>query len=108
MSDWKNNKDAARADDDNNNSNPEFSHVAGILRILGKRWMLLILKSKSSSSNREATRFAELKRTLTGISGTMLAERLLGMEREGLVTKKIYGAAPPKGGIQADCQRQRA
>jgi|Tabmets5t2r1_1033131.scaffolds.fasta_scaffold06758_3 hypothetical protein len=37
MSDWKNNKDAARADDDNNNSSLEFSHVAGILRILGKR-----------------------------------------------------------------------
>jgi DNA-binding HxlR family transcriptional regulator len=103
MPDWNNN-DAARADD-NNNSSLEFSHVAGILRILGKRWMLLILKSMSS---REATRFGELKRTLTGISGTMLAERLLEMEREGLVTKKIYGAAPPKGGIQADCRRQRA
>jgi DNA-binding HxlR family transcriptional regulator len=71
--------------------------------------MLLILKSMSSSSSREATRFGELKRTLTGISGTMLAERLLEMERKGLVTKKIYGAAPPpKGGIQADCQCQRA
>jgi hypothetical protein len=33
MSDWKNNKDAARADNNNNNSNPEFRHVAGILRI---------------------------------------------------------------------------
>jgi hypothetical protein len=39
MPDWNNN-DAARADD-NNNSSLEFSHVAGILRILGKRWMLL-------------------------------------------------------------------
>jgi DNA-binding HxlR family transcriptional regulator len=45
---------------------------------------------------------------LTGISGTVLAERLLEIEREGLVTKKIDGAAPLKGGIQADCQRQRA
>lgn len=81
--------------------------MAGILRILGKRWMLLILKSMSSS-RREATLFGELKRTLTVISGTMLAERLLEMEREELVTKKIYRTAPPKGGIQADCQRQRA
>jgi DNA-binding HxlR family transcriptional regulator len=98
MSDWKNNKDAARADDDNSSS-LEFSDVAGILRTIGKRWMLLILKSMSSS-RREATRFGELKRTLTGISGIMMAERLLEMEREGLVTKKIYGAAsPPKGGI---------
>jgi|GEM_PF-3752654 len=60
MSYWKNNKDPARADDDDDNNSLEFSHVAGILRILGKRWMLLILKSMSS---REATRFGELKRT---------------------------------------------
>ena len=33
---------------------------------------------------------------MTDISGTMLAERLLEMERERLVTKKIYGAVPPK------------
>jgi DNA-binding HxlR family transcriptional regulator len=45
--------------------------------------------------SREATRFSELKRSLD-ISGTMLSERLLKLEREGLVTKKIYGAVPPR------------
>lgn len=56
-----------------------------IWRILGKRWTLSILKSICS---KEAMRFCEIKRVLTGISGTVLSERLVELEREGLVTKK--------------------
>ena len=73
--------------------NPELGYVDDILRILGKRWTMLILKSMGA---REAMRFTELKKALAGISGTMLSERLLELEREGLVAKKIYGAVPPK------------
>jgi DNA-binding HxlR family transcriptional regulator len=47
-------------------------------------------------STKEVIRFNELKKTLSGISGTVLAERLLEMEREDLVTKKIYREIPPK------------
>jgi DNA-binding HxlR family transcriptional regulator len=39
--------------------------------------------------SREAMRFSELKRSLAGISGTVLSERLLEIERQGLITKKI-------------------
>ena len=41
-------------------------------------------------------RFNELKRVLPTISSTVLAARLLGMEREGLISKKIYPEIPPK------------
>ena len=34
-------------------------------------------------------RFCEIKKALTVISGTMLSERLVELEREGLVTKNI-------------------
>jgi DNA-binding HxlR family transcriptional regulator len=71
----------------------ELGRIAGIWNMLGKRWTLQILKSMGS---RESTRFSELKRSLAGISGTVLSERLLELEREGLVTKKIYGAVPPR------------
>jgi DNA-binding HxlR family transcriptional regulator len=37
-----------------------------------------------------------LKRSLSGISSTVLSERLLELEREGLITKKIYPEIPPK------------
>lgn len=52
--------------------------------MLGKRWTLPILKSLGSG---EAARFCEIKKALAGISGTMLSERLLELEREGLVTR---------------------
>jgi DNA-binding HxlR family transcriptional regulator len=74
-------------------SNQDLDRIAGIWKMLGKRWTLQILGILSS---REATRFNELKRSLAGISGTILSERLLELEREGLVTKKIYGMVPPR------------
>jgi DNA-binding HxlR family transcriptional regulator len=54
---------------------------------------LLILKNLST---KEVIRFNELKKVLSGISSTVLADRLLELEREGLVSKKIYPEIPPK------------
>src|ERR671931_554579 len=67
--------------------------IANIWEVLGRRWSLLILKNLC---NKEAIRFNELKRSLSGISSTVLSERLLGFEREGLISKKIYPEIPPK------------
>jgi DNA-binding HxlR family transcriptional regulator len=65
--------------------------VIDIWEILGRRWSLLILKNLST---KETIRFNELKRALAGISSTVLSERLLELEREGLVSKKIYPEVP--------------
>ncbi len=67
--------------------------IAGVWEVLGRRWTLHILKNLST---RNVIRFNELKRALAGISSTVLAERLLELEREGLVTKKIYAEVPPR------------
>lgn len=67
--------------------------VANVWEVLGRRWTLHILKNLST---RNVIRFNELKRVLDGISSTVLAERLLELEREGLVTKKIYPEVPPR------------
>jgi DNA-binding HxlR family transcriptional regulator len=67
--------------------------VIGIWEILGRRWSLLILKNLST---KEVIRFNELKKALPGISSTVLSNRLLELEREGLITKKIYPQIPPK------------
>jgi len=40
-----------------------------------------------SMGQKEAARFSEIKKALAGISGTVLSERLLELEREGLVAK---------------------
>jgi DNA-binding HxlR family transcriptional regulator len=67
--------------------------VVNVWELLGRRWSLHILKNLSTQ---EVIRFNELKRSLPGISSTVLSERLLELEREGLVTKKIYPEVPPR------------
>jgi DNA-binding HxlR family transcriptional regulator len=67
--------------------------VVTVWEALGRRWSLHILKNLST---RNVIRFNELKRALAGISSTVLAERLLELEREGLVTKRIYPEVPPR------------
>ena len=67
--------------------------IVDVWEVLGRRWSLHIIKNLST---REVIRFNELKRALAGISSTVLAERLLELEREGLVTKKIYPEVPPR------------
>jgi DNA-binding HxlR family transcriptional regulator len=62
-------------------------------RILGKRWTLMILRNLT---RKKTARFSEIKKMLTAISSTVLAERLLELEKEGLITKKIYSEIPPK------------
>ena len=60
--------------------------VMSIWEVLDKRWALLIFKNLGT---KEVIRFNELKKTLSGISSTVVAERLLELEREDLVTKKF-------------------
>lgn len=77
----------------NQQTNGEKCEILNIWEVLGRRWALAILKNLSS---KEVIRFNELKKMLSGISSTVLAARLLELEREGLVSKKIYPQIPPK------------
>ena len=60
-------------------------------RILGKRWTLMILRNLTG---KKIARFSEIKRMLTTISSTVLSERLLELEKEGLITKRSMGKFP--------------
>jgi DNA-binding HxlR family transcriptional regulator len=44
----------------------------------------------------EPARFNELKRRIQGISATSLAERLNEMEKQGVVSRKVYPESPPR------------
>jgi DNA-binding HxlR family transcriptional regulator len=69
----------------------EKCDVVGLWKILGKRWSLHILKNLSTN---KTVRFNELKRLIPEISSTVLSQRLLELEREGLISKKIYSEIP--------------
>jgi DNA-binding HxlR family transcriptional regulator len=86
-------KETSKRMNDNCDNNVECKGVYDAWKLLGKRWSLLILKNLNA---KESIRFNELKRLISGISSTVLADRLLELEREGLVTKKIYPEIPPR------------
>ena len=65
--------------------------VSDIWHILGKAWALIILKNMST---KEPIRFNDLRRSLSGISSTVLSDRLKELEKEGLITKKVYAEVP--------------
>jgi len=71
----------------------ENCELVDIWEVLGRRWSLLILRNLSS---KEVIRFNALKRLLLGVSSAVLSDRLLDLEREGLVSKKIYAEIPPR------------
>ncbi|HXU95868.1 MAG TPA: helix-turn-helix domain-containing protein [Candidatus Nitrosotalea sp.] len=62
-----------------------------IWKILGKTWALLILKKLTE---KESTRFNEIKKAMPQISNTVLSERLHDLEEQGLITRKIYAQIP--------------
>jgi DNA-binding HxlR family transcriptional regulator len=71
----------------------EKREVVDIWEVLGRRWSLHILKNLSTN---ERVRFNELKRLVPQISSTVLSDRLLELEREGLISKKIFPQVPIK------------
>ena len=68
--------------EEDNKEQGDKCEIAHIWEILGRRWALLILKNLRT---KEVIRFNELKRLLPGISSTVLSERLLELDREGLI-----------------------
>jgi len=68
-----------------------FCGVAATVRIIGRKWTLLILRELIGGTKR----FNELQRSLPGISPRTLSHRLQEMEADGILTKKIFPEVPP-------------
>jgi len=66
--------------------------VNAILSRIGDKWSVLIVMELSHG----ARRFNEIKRDVAGISQRMLTLTLRGLERDGLVSRKVYDSVPPK------------
>ena len=62
-----------------------LGHVTG-------RWGGLIL----ASLRRGTRRFSELRREIGGVTEKMLAETLRNLERDGLVSRKVFPVIPPR------------
>ncbi len=73
-------------------AHPESCPVLKTADIISGKWTLLILRDLSKSVNR----FSALERSLTGISPKTLSERLKGLERAGIITRKSFAEVPPR------------
>ena len=66
--------------------------VAPVLNRVGDKWSMLIVMNLSDGPRR----FNELKRQIDGISQRMLTLSLRGLERDGLVSRKVTPSIPPR------------
>ncbi len=63
-----------------------------VLDRIADKWTVLIVIALTKNTKR----FSELQREISGISQKMLTQCLRGMERDGLVSRKVYPTVPPK------------
>lgn len=66
--------------------------VAEALAILGNKWTALIVMELSMGPNR----FSRMEYCLKGISPRTLSQRLDGLEKKKLITKKAFAEVPPR------------
>lgn len=78
---------------DNNlieDANEQGALARGVIGRLGDRWSLHVM----DFLNGPPRRFNEVRRGLNGISQRMLTLTLRGLERDGLVLRRIYAVRP--------------
>ncbi len=69
------------------------SGAESAFRILEGRWKMVIIFHLFA---RGVLRFSELEKSIPGASQKMLIQQLRELEREGVVSRKIYPQVPPK------------
>ncbi|MCR5000457.1 MAG: helix-turn-helix transcriptional regulator [Lachnospiraceae bacterium] len=62
-----------------------------VIDIVGGKWKIMIL---CVIDREEVVRYGDLRRTIYGITNTMLAQSLKDMEGDGLVIRKQYDEMP--------------
>ncbi len=67
--------------------------VTDLIGRVADKWTMLILEVLVE---RGELRFTRLRDLVAGISQKMLTQTLRGMERDGLLTRKVHAVVPPK------------
>jgi len=67
--------------------------VARTLDLIGERWTIFILRDLLLQGPR---RFQDFQESLRGVAPNTLSARLKGLERHGLISRKLYSEHPPR------------
>ena len=62
------------------------------LQLIGDKWKVLIIRDLLTGTKR----FNELMRSVNGITQKVLTNHLRTMEKDGLLTRKVYPQVPPR------------
>ncbi len=66
--------------------------VRAVLGRIGDKWAIYVVDRLGDGPRR----FSELLRGIDGITARMLTVTLRGMERDGIVTRTVHAAVPPR------------
>ena len=64
-----------------------------ILERIADKWTLLVIEALDGEGQ---LRFSNLQRRVGGVSHKMLTKTLRQLERDGLVTRRVHAAVPPR------------
>lgn len=71
---------------------PASCRVRTVLDRIGDKWAIYVVDRLGTGPRR----FSELLRGIDGITARMLTVTLRGLERDGLVTRTVHAAVPPR------------
>lgn len=77
---------------DHDESDPACIAIRDVLDRVGDKWSSLVIAELGPGTRR----FNELRREVDGISQRMLTVTLRHLERDGLITRRIYAEIPPR------------
>ncbi|TAE17978.1 MAG: transcriptional regulator [Bacteroidetes bacterium] len=67
--------------------------VTATMQVLGGKWKAILINAIYHTS---PARFGELKRSVVGITQSMLTQQLRELEDDGVISRKIYAEIPPR------------
>ena len=70
----------------------DCASVRELLSRIGDKWTVLVVRLLRHGPRR----FSELKREIDGVSQRMLTLTLRGLERDGILTRRVYPTTPPR------------
>ena len=67
--------------------------ITATMKVLGGKWKPILINAIYFTA---PARFGELKRSVIGITQSMLTQQLRELEADGIISRKIYAEIPPK------------
>lgn len=67
--------------------------VTATMQVLGGKWKSILINAIYLTS---PARFGELRRSVKGITQSMLTQQLRELEEDGIISRKIYAEIPPR------------